>query len=158
MTSRPESPSQHRSPTCSDEHRRSTDHGAQHVAPSDHDIEEKPPFTATQDGAVAMDTDQNHVSGLKLFTILASVTAAAFLMLLDGSIIGVVRGPRILLALVLTRQAIPKITSQFHSLDDIGWYTAAYQLASAALQPLSGKIYTHISTKVCESYIAISRA
>lgn len=51
-------------------------------------------------------------------------------------------------AAMLIGQAIPKITSEFQSLDDIGWYTAAYQLASAALQPLSGKIYTHISTKV----------
>ncbi|KAF1979463.1 efflux pump [Bimuria novae-zelandiae CBS 107.79] len=82
--------------------------------------------------AVDEEANQSYVTGLKLFSILASVTMAAFLMLLDGSIIGV---------------AISKITSEFHSLDDIGWYMAAYQLASAALQPLSGKIYTHISTK-----------
>ncbi|KAL3472453.1 major facilitator superfamily-domain-containing protein [Aspergillus californicus] len=72
------------------------------------------------------------ITGLKLFGILASVTLAAFLMLLDGSIIGV---------------AIPNITSQFHSIHDVGWYTSAYQLSSAALQPLSGKIYTSYSTK-----------
>ncbi|KAL4914771.1 major facilitator superfamily-domain-containing protein [Aspergillus aurantiobrunneus] len=72
------------------------------------------------------------ISGVKLFAVLASVTLAAFLMLLDGSIIGV---------------AIPNITSQFHSIHDVGWYTAAYQLASAALQPLSGKIYTSYNTK-----------
>lgn len=35
-------------------------------------------------------TNSKHVTGLKLFFILASVTMAAFLMLLDGSIIGVV--------------------------------------------------------------------
>lgn len=34
--------------------------------------------------------NQEYATGLKLFSILASVTMAAFLMLLDGSIIGVV--------------------------------------------------------------------
>lgn len=34
--------------------------------------------------------NHQHVTGLKLFAVLASVTLAAFLMLLDGSIIGVV--------------------------------------------------------------------
>ncbi|OJJ08177.1 hypothetical protein ASPVEDRAFT_89407 [Aspergillus versicolor CBS 583.65] len=72
------------------------------------------------------------ITGIKLFAILASVTLSAFLMLLDGSIIGV---------------AIPNITSQFQSIHDVGWYTAAYQLSSAALQPLSGKIYTSYNTK-----------
>ncbi|KAF1362295.1 efflux pump protein [Lizonia empirigonia] len=73
-----------------------------------------------------------YVTGFKLFAVLASVSLAAFLMLLDGSIIGV---------------ATPHITSEFHSLGDVGWYTASYQLASAALQPLSGRVYTAYSTK-----------
>lgn len=103
----------------------------------------------TVTAAVEENTDQKDVAGLKLFSILGSVTMAAFLMLLDGSIIGVVSAQKQQCCRVrLTWQAIPKITSEFHSLDDIGWYTAAYQLASAALQPLSGKIYTHVSTKV----------
>ncbi|RAH70391.1 MDR family MFS transporter [Aspergillus aculeatinus CBS 121060] len=82
--------------------------------------------------ATTADESHEYITGLRLFAVLASVTLAAFLMLLDGSIIGV---------------AIPNITSQFHSLDDVGWYTAAYQLASAALQPLSGKVYTFYNTK-----------
>jgi MFS family permease len=44
-------------------------------------------------------------------------------------------------------QAIPKITSDFHSLEDVGWYGAAYQLASATLQPLTGKVYTNFNNK-----------
>lgn len=39
---------------------------------------------------VGVDAHQNSATGLKLFSILGSVTMAAFLMLLDGSIIGVV--------------------------------------------------------------------
>ncbi|KAL2866060.1 MDR family MFS transporter [Aspergillus lucknowensis] len=64
--------------------------------------------------------------------ILIPTTLVYFLLMLDGSIISV---------------AIPAITSAFDSLLDIGWYGGAYQLASSAFQPLSGKIYTYFSTK-----------
>jgi MFS family permease len=29
----------------------------------------------------------------------------------------------------------------------VGWYGSAYQLASAALQPLTGKVFSHFSSK-----------
>jgi hypothetical protein len=60
------------------------------------------------------------------------VTLAYFLVMLDNSVI---------------TTAIPSITSHFNSLFDIGWYGSAYQLASSAFVPMSGKIYTHFSTK-----------
>lgn len=44
-------------------------------------------------------------------------------------------------------QAIPRITSDFHSLPDVGWYGSAYLLANCSLQPLAGKIYTHFNSK-----------
>ncbi|KAK9349974.1 putative MFS general substrate transporter [Lipomyces doorenjongii] len=78
------------------------------------------------------DADDGHLTGLKLMLVLASVTLVVFLMLLDMSIIVT---------------AIPRITSQFHSLPDVGWYGSAYQLASASLQPLTGKVYTYFSSK-----------
>lgn len=91
-----------------------------------------------------------YLDGVKLFLVLACATAVSFLMLLDLSILAT---------------AIPHITSQFHSLPDVGWYGSAYQLArynsppeirpvvtltneSASLQPLTGKLYTHLSSKV----------
>ncbi|RAQ98940.1 sterol glucosyltransferase [Stemphylium lycopersici] len=43
--------------------------------------------------------------------------------------------------------AIPRITTEFHSLHDVGWYIGAYTLASATLQPLSGKLYMHFNNK-----------
>ncbi|KAI0538757.1 major facilitator superfamily domain-containing protein [Xylaria digitata] len=43
--------------------------------------------------------------------------------------------------------AIPSITEEFHSLDDIGWYASSYLLASTALQPSYGKVYTHFNIK-----------
>ncbi|KAK9310997.1 MFS multidrug transporter [Lipomyces starkeyi] len=78
------------------------------------------------------DAENGHLTGLKLMLVLASVTLVVFLMLLDMSIIVT---------------AIPRITSQFHSLPDVGWYGSVYQLASASLQPLTGKVYTYFSSK-----------
>ncbi|KAI3316788.1 MFS general substrate transporter [Xylariaceae sp. AK1471] len=43
--------------------------------------------------------------------------------------------------------AIPSITQEFHSLDDVGWYASSYLLASTALQPSFGKVYTHFNVK-----------
>ncbi|KAL4964281.1 MDR family MFS transporter [Aspergillus stella-maris] len=43
--------------------------------------------------------------------------------------------------------AIPRITSDFHSLNDVGWYGTAYLVANCAVQPLSGKMYTHFNSK-----------
>ncbi|KIM97836.1 hypothetical protein OIDMADRAFT_203035 [Oidiodendron maius Zn] len=69
---------------------------------------------------------------MKALLILGAVTGACFILLLDTSIIST---------------AIPRITNQFHSLPDIGWYGSAYLLANCALQPMTGKIYSKFSAK-----------
>ncbi|KAH8705863.1 putative MFS multidrug transporter [Talaromyces proteolyticus] len=74
----------------------------------------------------------NYITGIKLALVMLSVTLVAFLVLLDMAIIAT---------------AIPRITSQFHSLQDVGWYGSAYQLASASLQPLAGKLYSQFRSK-----------
>ncbi|MCJ1399896.1 hypothetical protein MMC11_003099 [Xylographa trunciseda] len=43
--------------------------------------------------------------------------------------------------------AIPGITNDFHSIDDIGFYGSAYMLTAAIFNPLFGKIYQLYSTK-----------
>ncbi|KAI6081858.1 putative MFS multidrug transporter [Hypoxylon rubiginosum] len=73
-----------------------------------------------------------YVTGYKLILLLFSVTTFFFLLMLDMSIIST---------------AVPQITSDFHSLQDIGWYSGAYQLTSATLQPLTGKLYSRVSAK-----------
>ncbi|KAI0449664.1 major facilitator superfamily domain-containing protein [Xylaria acuta] len=72
------------------------------------------------------------VTGAKLVLLLASLTLAAFLIFLDSSIIST---------------AVPKITDEFNSLKDVGWYGSAYQLGSAVFVPLSGGIYHNFSLK-----------
>ncbi|KAK8055147.1 hypothetical protein PG993_000374 [Apiospora rasikravindrae] len=71
-------------------------------------------------------------SGVKLNLIMLAVCLAVFLMALDNAIIAT---------------AIPKITDQFHSLPDVGWYGSAFLLTASALQLLFGKFYTFFSVK-----------
>ncbi|KAK2771840.1 hypothetical protein FQN53_004879 [Emmonsiellopsis sp. PD_33] len=79
-----------------------------------------------------IESKQNYPTGLPLTLILTSVTLCYFLFYLD-------------LAVIST--ATPAITSRFDSLVDVGWYGGAYQLGSAAFQPLSGKLYSQFSIK-----------
>ncbi|KND87341.1 putative HC-toxin efflux carrier TOXA [Tolypocladium ophioglossoides CBS 100239] len=74
--------------------------------------------------------------GFRLTLILTAVVLAYLLVYLD---------------LAIMSTATPSITSSFDSIVDIGWYGGAYQLASAAFQPLSGKIYTYFSIKATQS-------
>ncbi|KAI0546790.1 MFS general substrate transporter [Xylaria curta] len=70
--------------------------------------------------------------GVKLLLISIALCLSVFLIALDNSIIAT---------------AIPAITVQFHSLNDVGWYGSAYLLTTAALQLLFGKFYTFLSLK-----------
>ena len=58
------------------------------------------------------------IVGWRLVHIMAALSLVCFLILLDGSI-------------MVT--ALPRITDEFHSLPDIGWYGAAYQLGRYVL-------------------------
>ncbi|OJD21675.1 hypothetical protein ACJ73_06982 [Blastomyces percursus] len=71
-------------------------------------------------------------NGFALTLILTSVTLAYFLFFIDIAVIST---------------ATPAITSDFDTLVDVGWYGGAYQLGSAAFQPLSGKIYSQFPIK-----------
>ncbi|KAM0326211.1 hypothetical protein ACHAQA_006808 [Verticillium albo-atrum] len=71
-------------------------------------------------------------SGAKLSLIVLALCLSVFVMALDNSIIAT---------------AIPKITDEFESLQDVGWYGSSYLLTSASLQLLFGKLYTFYSVK-----------
>ncbi|KAI0407026.1 major facilitator superfamily domain-containing protein [Xylaria palmicola] len=79
-----------------------------------------------------VDAESQYVTGIKLATIIATLILACFLMLIDTMVIST---------------AIPRITDEFKSLTDVGWYAGAYQFGSAAPQPLAGKVYTHFKLK-----------
>jgi len=44
-------------------------------------------------------------------------------------------------------QAIPFITSEFKSYNDIGWYGSAYLLTASAFQPLYGRVFQLFNIK-----------
>lgn len=44
--------------------------------------------------------------------------------------------------------AIPRITTDFHSLDDVAWYLSGYLLTVTAFQPLLGNFYKYFDQKV----------
>ncbi|KAK6078940.1 MFS multidrug transporter [Seiridium cupressi] len=78
------------------------------------------------------DPDRQYVTGIRLFINMFCVVLACFLVLLDTSVVST---------------ATPQITDDFHSLRDVGWYGSAYSLGSAAVQPLTGKIYQYFTLK-----------
>lgn len=69
---------------------------------------------------------------LTFWLIVLSTFMAMFLVALDRTIIVT---------------ALPRITDDFQSLGDIGWYGSAYMLSSAAFQLLFGRIYRCYSTR-----------
>lgn len=72
-------------------------------------------------------------SRLELCLLMASLFCGTFVMALDSTIIGT---------------AVPSITTQFNSLDDIAWYGSGYLLTITAFQPLLGKVYRFVNVKV----------
>ncbi|EAW09670.1 MDR family MFS transporter [Aspergillus clavatus NRRL 1] len=70
--------------------------------------------------------------GFKLYSIIISLYLAGFLTALDRTIVV---------------NAIPSITDQFNSIDDVGWYGSAYLLTFCAFQLLFGKIYSFYNPK-----------
>ena len=76
---------------------------------------------------------QQYLTGFYLYFVMAALIIIMFLALLDISVIST---------------AIPVITQEFQSVRHIGWYGSGYQLASACMQPLAGKLYTFYPSKV----------
>ncbi|KAI1482893.1 MFS general substrate transporter [Daldinia eschscholtzii] len=68
----------------------------------------------------------------KFWSVMVSIYIALFLVALDRTIIGT---------------AIPRITQDFNSLGDIGWYGSAYQLTTAASQLVFGRVYRFYNIK-----------
>ena len=68
----------------------------------------------------------------KLVVIMAALYMSLFLIMLDRTIIAT---------------AIPRITDDFHSLGDVGWYGSAYMLTGCAFQLIMGRVYTFYSPK-----------
>ncbi|KAL8760860.1 MAG: hypothetical protein Q9184_002970 [Pyrenodesmia sp. 2 TL-2023] len=79
--------------------------------------------------------DQDNVdypTGIRLAGLVIALIISIFLVALDMTIVAT---------------AIPRITDQFHSLDQVGWYGSAFFLTLAAFQSTWGKAYKYFPLK-----------
>jgi hypothetical protein len=88
------------------------------------------------------DDEVVYPTGARVVLILAALCMSVFLVALDQTIIST---------------AIPKITDEFSSIGDIGWYGSAYLLTTTALQPTFGRIYTIFSVSLPTTSIQWSK-
>lgn len=79
------------------------------------------------------DSPEHYPTGWKFGLLIISLCLGTLLVAIDNTILTV---------------AIPKITSVFNSLDDVGWYGSAYLLSITALQPSFGTIYKYFDVKI----------
>jgi predicted MFS family arabinose efflux permease len=76
--------------------------------------------------------DNKYPRGFKFAIIMIGLCLSAFCIALDNTIIAT---------------AIPRITDDFHTLQDVGWYGSAYLLPTCAFQLFYGKLYSKLSIK-----------
>ncbi|EKG15453.1 Tetracycline resistance protein TetA/multidrug resistance protein MdtG, partial [Macrophomina phaseolina MS6] len=85
------------------------------------------------DAAKDGNADTQYPTGFAYFAIVLSLGVSMFLASLDSTII---------------TPAVPKITEEFHSLDQVGWYGSALFLTVAATQAVWGKAYKYFPLKI----------
>lgn len=88
--------------------------------------------TPSESGEAGEDDESKYAKGLPLHLLTIGLTLSTFVIALDNTIIAT---------------AIPRITTVFNSLDDVGWYGSSYLLTTTSLQPSFGKIYTYFNVK-----------
>ncbi|KAJ4390722.1 hypothetical protein N0V93_004320 [Gnomoniopsis smithogilvyi] len=77
-------------------------------------------------------SEERYPHGIRLAIIVASLAASVFLCALDETII---------------TTAIPRITDEFNSINDIGWYGSAYFMTCASFQLIYGKLFSFYPVK-----------
>lgn len=89
--------------------------------------------TGTDATVATRESEGQYPAGWRLAVIITSLCLGTLLIALDNTILTV---------------AIPKITTVFNSLNDVGWYGSAYLLSITALQPTFGNFYKYFDVKV----------
>ena len=75
----------------------------------------------------------DYPTGLRLAMVVIALVLSIFLVALDMTIVAT---------------AIPRITDQFHSLNQVGWYGSAFFLTIGAFQSTWGKAYKYFPLKI----------
>ncbi|OHW89508.1 MFS toxin efflux pump [Colletotrichum incanum] len=103
--------------------------------PDDESDRPKPPgldSEAQHSNAQDVQAPPSHLSGFKLFSLLASLYLCIFCLAMDKTMLS---------------PALGSITTEFGTVKDVGWYTSSYLLSTASVQPLFGAIYKTFDTK-----------
>lgn len=82
---------------------------------SEHDSEKGQSKEAEkQDAIEAEKQDKLEIEGTHLYILIGAILLGAYSMAINGTILGT---------------ALPSITAEFHTVDDIGWYATAYLIS-----------------------------
>ncbi|MCJ1311979.1 hypothetical protein MMC25_005653 [Agyrium rufum] len=103
---------------------------------SNHDLEKQDAEPISADAKASDDAsseeESEYPTGLRMAAIVVALIVSIFLVALDMTIVAT---------------AIPEITDQFHSLDQVGWYGSAFFLTLASFQSTWGKAYKYFPLK-----------
>ncbi|CAI7611049.1 unnamed protein product [Penicillium manginii] len=95
-----------------------------------------PPGEVTVDGTNTQESEEHptteYMQGWALALLTVAFMSICFVLAIDNTILAT---------------AIPSITSDFHSLNDIGWYGSSYLIAQMSLLPTCGRLYTLYNIK-----------
>jgi hypothetical protein len=109
------------------------DTDVQHVAPTSRNVAACDSSTSTPSSLLVDPAlEAYNIRSPAFWIVIVSVYLAFFLIALDRLIIAT---------------AIPTITNEFNSINDIGWYGSAYMLTCAIFNPLFGPIYRFYDVK-----------
>lgn len=109
------------------------------------EIVQEPKEKDVEDGS-----SEKYAGGVQLSVVILGVCLAVFLVALNRQIVTTVRitTTSCLPLLPNYSQAIPNITDQFRSYEDVGWYGSSYLLTACAFQPLYGRIFMAFHVKI----------
>jgi MFS family permease len=74
-----------------------------------------------------------YLSGWRLGVVITSLFFGTFLIALDTNILNV---------------SVPRISTDFHALDDVAWYGTSYLVTITAFQPIYGTFYKFFDTTI----------
>ncbi|KAI9710932.1 MAG: dynein heavy chain [Bogoriella megaspora] len=100
--------------------------------PTREDVDQKPLHVEPTEDTSNDGEKPEYATGLRLFLIMFTLNFSGLLTALEIGIIST---------------AIPAITDDFHSLDDVGWYGSATFMVTAATSALWGKVYKYCNVR-----------
>ncbi|GJN72687.1 hypothetical protein PCL_00889 [Purpureocillium lilacinum] len=110
-------------------------------SPSSHDGEagiEKSGDISKEKASPPAEDETQYPGVLAANLLMVAICVAIFLVSLDRTVVAT---------------AVPRITDEFHSFGDIGWYAGAYALSGCAMQLPIGRFYSFYSPKMVYSVL-----